>query len=68
MDVRVRYLEMPLGIRGFTIRGDYDSYDIYLNPEYCYESQVETYEHEMAHIINGDFDKEGMDINEIERR
>ena len=65
MEVRVRYLEMPVGIKGFTIREDVDTYDMYLNPEYCYEQQMETYEHEMEHIRNGDFESD-MDVEEIE--
>lgn len=64
-EVRVRYLIMPSGIRGFTIKEDACSYDVYINPNYTHESQMETLEHELAHIENGDFDTE-WNVNELE--
>lgn len=63
--VRVRYMKMPHGIKGFTVREDVDSYDIYINPTYTYESQMETIEHELSHIKKGDFEKD-YDVNRLE--
>ena len=63
--VRVRYMKMPHGIKGFTVREDVDSYDIYINPTYTYESQMETIEHELLHIKKGDFEKD-YDVNRLE--
>ena len=63
--VRVRYMKMPSGIKGFTVREDVDSYDIFLNPTYTYESQMETIAHELSHIEKGDFEK-SYDVNRLE--
>lgn len=63
--VRVRYMKMPHGIKGFTVREDVDSYDIFINPTYTYESQMETIEHELSHIKKGDFETDG-NIQELE--
>ena len=65
MEVRVRYLKMPVSVRGFTVREDADVYDVYINPIYTYESQMETYEHELTHIRRGDFERED-DVNRLE--
>ena len=65
MQIFVRYMKMPTGVKGFTIREDADTYDVYINPAYCYAQQVETYEHEMEHIRNGDFERNG-EVNEME--
>ena len=56
---------MPHGIKGFTVREDVDSYDIYINPTYTYESQMETIKHELSHIKKGDFETDG-NIQELE--
>lgn len=64
-EVRIRYQKMPSGIKGFTIREDANVYNVYLNPTYTHESQMETLDHEMAHIENGDFDTEE-NVNRLE--
>ena len=64
-DIRVRYLEMPLSVKGFTVREDVNSYDVYINPAFDDVTQRQTLEHELSHINNHDFDKS--DIQDAER-
>ena len=46
----------PLPIGGFTIvTGDY--FTIALNRNLSFERNMQTYNHELKHISNGDFDK-----------
>ena len=44
-----------------------DSYNIYVNPMYCREDQIEAVCHELKHIVNDDCYR-NEDINLIERR
>lgn len=57
-DIRLRCLDLPCTVHAFTVKEDADSFDVYINARLCYEAQVAAYEHELAHIINGDFEKE----------
>jgi len=63
-DIRMRYLDLPYKVHAFTVREDVDSYDIYVNSRLCYEAQRKAYDHELAHILNEDFEKH--DVNEAE--
>ena len=57
-DIRVRYLvDLPYSIKGFVVREDEGSYDIYLNPNHSYETQKKTLDHELEHIKFDDFSK-----------
>lgn len=59
-NVRVELIELPLAIYGLTTYV-YDDcgifFTIFLNALLSHERNKQTYEHEMEHIINGDFDK-----------
>ena len=46
----------PLTIGGFTIVTD-DYFTIALNRNLSFERNMQTYNHELKHISNGDFDK-----------
>lgn len=56
-DVRLRYMDMPCTIHGFTVKEDTDSFDVYINSRLSHEAQLKAYEHEIAHIKNGDFER-----------
>ena len=63
-DIRVRYMDMPPSVCGFTLKVDACSYDIYINPAMSYEKQRETYQHELKHIYNDDFLLDDVNIAE----
>lgn len=62
-DVFVRLVQLPDGIRGFCMKG-VDNYSIYIDSRLDRESMLRTYEHELRHIKNGDFEKS--DVQQIE--
>lgn len=43
------------------------TYTILLNARLTYESNMQSYKHAVAHIVNGDFDEENADIIECKR-
>ena len=47
---------LPSTIGGFTIVAD-DYFKIVLNQNLSFERNMQTYNHELMHISNGDFDK-----------
>lgn len=65
-DYYIYVMRLPDGVRG-AIRLNSDStYSIYLNPDYGFEGNLDTYEHELWHIIHGDLygDKDVRDIED----
>lgn len=56
-NIRVLYVDMPIGYRAFTMPKD-DFYTIYLNSRYSREQNISSLEHELRHIKNGDYEKE----------
>jgi hypothetical protein len=55
--IRVIMLDLPYTVKGFTVCTDTDCYDIYINARMGTNIQQDTYDHEIAHINNKDFDK-----------
>lgn len=55
MDEIVRYLDMPLVFRAFTILDEDGVYNIYLNSRMPFDQIRKSYAHELSHIKNGDF-------------
>ena len=53
-------------IKGMTIKNNDDSYTILINARLSAEMQTETYDHEIEHINNGDYDQM-YDVGELER-
>lgn len=49
-------IDLPHGVRGYTIANNDGSYSIMINARMSAEMQFETYKHEIAHIDSGDFD------------
>jgi hypothetical protein len=62
-------ISMPHNIHGFSRPNLDGSFSIYLNTNDCCEQQRQTYDHEIAHIENGDYDNLGIivDLLEVER-
>ena len=69
MDYRVVFMDMPGTIRGYALRsfGDAgDFYTIVLNSRLNREQNRNSFRHEIAHILRGDFDS-GKTTDEIEK-
>lgn len=56
-DVIVRVMELPVGVRAFTVADEQGDYNVYLNCSLSFEQQQKSLQHERRHIINGDFYK-----------
>lgn len=63
--VRVHLLDLPGTIKGFTVKIDEDSFDIFINAHLCNEAQCQVYDHEINHINNNDFDHM-YNVNQLE--
>jgi uncharacterized protein YjaZ len=57
-DVFVRYLDLPVSIKGMTVRDNDGFFNIYLNSRLTYNSNTQTLQHELAHIKRGHFDRD----------
>lgn len=59
-DIIIRMLgELPVETLGVTVLDHNGDYNIYLNPAYDEETLRKTVDHEVAHIQNGHFYREG---------
>lgn len=72
---RVVLEELPVKVHGFSVDDGFGYYTIILNSRLSYEMQKEAYDHELAHILEGDLSKmrdiyrdldDDMDVNKIE--
>lgn len=64
-DVRVFKIDMPMSVKGYTVKKD-DFYTIIINSNLNEAAQTETYNHELDHIKNGDFDYGVTETDQIE--
>lgn len=64
MDANVIYADMPTAIKAYTVSCPDDTYTIVLNSRHSYEQLRKSYDHELMHIENGDFEKENADAVE----
>lgn len=66
MDYRTVFANLPTTIPGFSKYDPVDDFTtIVLNSRMSYQQCVSTYEHEVGHVDQGDFDCKG-DVNIIE--
>jgi len=66
VDYFVRVIPFPVGrVGGMVTPNDDGTYSVYINANLNRERQLEAYEHEVRHIVNGDFYNEKT-IREIE--
>ena len=65
-DVFVRYMELPSTIRSFVVANKDLSYTILLNSKLSHEQNLISYQHELDHILRGDYEKKcSIDLIEI---
>lgn len=50
-----RVIDMPLGVKGVTVKDENDDYNIYLNSRYSPDVQAEAFRHEIDHIRKNHF-------------
>ena len=62
-DVYVRIVKLPSKVRGFSMPG-MDGMNVYISEDLDENQRLEAYDHEMKHIVNGDFEK--TDVQAIE--
>lgn len=53
-DYFIYVLQLPDGVQGAIRLNSDNTYSIYINPDYDKNSQIDTYEHELWHIIHDD--------------
>lgn len=66
-NIILRYIALPIKIKGLTVQDEEGDYNIYLNTRYTFEANQQTLQHEMMHITNHDFNKL-LHVKDIERR
>lgn len=54
-EIITRIVDLPLGIKGATVKDENDDYNIYINALYSYDIQEIAYWHEIDHILKGHF-------------
>lgn len=58
MTTQTFLVDMPIKLKGYTVKNDDDTYTIFLNSRANRETQLLAYQHEMSHIKNGDFERD----------
>lgn len=65
-DVFVRYMELPSTIRSFVVANKDMTYTVILNCKLSHEQNLISYQHELDHILRGDYEKKcSVDLIEI---
>jgi len=54
----VRLVDLPCGVRGFTLLDEDGRYNIYINSRLNWYMRQKAYEHELEHIERGDWDSD----------
>lgn len=54
--IQVFLVDLPTGIKAFTVKNEDDSFTILINAGLSAQMQCDAYDHEMEHINNGDYD------------
>ncbi|MEG1930547.1 MAG: hypothetical protein RR131_05360 [Anaerovorax sp.] len=54
--IGVYLIDLPVAFKGYTTKNEDCSYMIIINARLNSEMQIATYDHEIAHINNGDYD------------
>ena len=66
MDYIVRYVDLPIPIKGVTIMDHDGFYNIYINSQLSFEEQEKAIRHELEHINRADFDNALAPLEEVE--
>ena len=56
-DVNTILVDMPCSIRAYTVANADLTYTVVINAKLNHELQIESYQHELEHITNGDYDR-----------
>lgn len=56
-DIFVKLIELPYTIRSYVVMNKDHSYTIVLNSRLSHEQNLISYQHEIEHIKNGDYEK-----------
>ena len=65
-DIIVRYMDLPTTIRSFVVANKDMTYTIILNSKLSREQNLFSYQHELDHILKGDYEKKcSADLIEI---
>ncbi len=51
----IRLIDLPLTVRGFTVKDENDDYNIYINARLSDDVRAEAFRHEVDHIRRGHF-------------
>lgn len=65
-NIRTVSQDLPTTIDGFTVASNDDWYTIFINDKLSPEQKQKAYEHELEHILCGDFSKETVSNIEYE--
>lgn len=66
-NIITRLIPLPASVKAMVVLDSEGDYNIYVNNQLSYETQVKSYKHEMRHIENNDFCNDE-DIRLIENR
>ena len=65
-NIRTILYDLPSTIKSFVVATPDGYFTIYLNQNLSHDQNMKSYQHEVAHIINGDYDKKcSVDIIEF---
>ena len=64
-NINIFIMDLPYSVHGFTKRNPDGSYTIFINAHDSVNVQRQSYEHEMQHIKNNDFEKYDIESLEI---
>ena len=65
-NIFVNFLELPSKVRSFVIANCDNTYTVVLNSKHSHEQHLISYQHEVEHILRGDYDKKcSADLIEI---
>lgn len=64
-NINVAYADMPTSIRSYVVACQNNFFTVVLNSRLNAEQNLLSYQHELDHILNGDYDKKS-DVDIIE--
>ena len=64
-DVNTLELNLPVTIAGYTVSNADFSYTVVLNARLTFERRMQAYNHEIQHILHGDYDRK-VDVGILE--
>ena len=64
--IAVHLVDLPHGVRGFTKKNKDGSFTVMINARLSSEMQISTYDHEIKHIENGDYESK-VDVDLLEK-